>query len=219
MTFLFALLQMLGRRVLFLHSWPAARIYFGLDGEYIISLENAAVWYLLNNISSFFCRCPVFLSMLSFIWEWTLRGDVYKSPEMKLAAGIRESLEAPAHTHTHTFSLSHTHTRMRNSLRLCTHVVGANFKVWVRRRTWRFGVRRSLLGWPTTPTALSGRWSPSNICLSPSLHPSIPLGHSEKLNKKALGGASLWLRAPRPSLIYFRADLGRRGAKICALSR
>lgn len=42
-------------------------IYFGLGREYIISVENAAVWYLLNNISSFFCCCPVFLSKLSFL--------------------------------------------------------------------------------------------------------------------------------------------------------
>lgn len=76
MRVLFSSLQMLSLCVLFLHSWPAARIYFGLGREYIISVENAAVWYLLNNISSFFCCCPVFLSMLSFIWEWTLRGDV-----------------------------------------------------------------------------------------------------------------------------------------------
>lgn len=60
---------MLSPCVLFLHSWPEAHIYFGLDREYIISLENAAVCYLLNNISFFFCCCPVFLSMLSFVPE------------------------------------------------------------------------------------------------------------------------------------------------------
>lgn len=68
--------QMLSLRILFLHSWPVARIYFGYGREYIISVENDAVWYLLNNVSAFLCCCLDFFSMFSFILEWSLRDDV-----------------------------------------------------------------------------------------------------------------------------------------------
>lgn len=56
--------------VCFIFTFLACSPYIFWKGQgVIISVENAAVWYLLNNISSFFCCCPVFLSMLSFIWE------------------------------------------------------------------------------------------------------------------------------------------------------
>ncbi len=44
--------------------------------EYIISVENYVVWYLLNNISAFLCCFLVFLSMFSFILESGRRGAV-----------------------------------------------------------------------------------------------------------------------------------------------
>lgn len=51
---------------------------------------------------------------------------------MKLAVGIRESPEAPTHTQPHT----HTHTRAdaEHIKSTDTHVVGANFKGWARRK-------------------------------------------------------------------------------------
>lgn len=62
--------QMLSLRILFLHSWHRSRICFGYGREYIISVENDAVWYLLNNISSVFVffRCCILVFLSTFLF-------------------------------------------------------------------------------------------------------------------------------------------------------
>lgn len=100
MRVLFSLLQMLSLCVLFLHSWPVACIYFGLGMEYIISVENAAVWYLLNNISSFFCCCPVFLSNVVFYSGMSFERWCLEKHWNETGCGLQGNTgEAYAHRH------------------------------------------------------------------------------------------------------------------------
>lgn len=119
---------------------------------------------------------------------------------MKLAAGIRESLEAPAHTHTHTFSLSHTHTHTDAELIKTVHTrrrckfqgLGEeeDVRVWSEKVT--FGVADDSDGaeWEMK----SFQYLP--LSLPPSLHPSRPFGEIKQ--KGARGSLAL---APGPPTV------------------
>lgn len=112
----------------------------------------------------------------------------------------------PRHTHTltHTFSLSLSRTdadliKTVHTRRRCKFQgLGEeeDVRVWSEKVSFGVDAEQEMKSFQYLP-------------------PSLPLGQSEELNKEELGDSG----PPRLSLIYFRADLSRRGAKNCALSR